>query len=99
MNLIRAIDYEQLSRIAAGIIAAQVNCKPNALLGFVSGNSPLGTYQHLITLCQAGDVDFSRACTVNLDEYLGLGVDHPMSFARFMRQRHDPQSRVRVPPL
>lgn len=86
MNLIRAKDYEQLSRIAAGIIAAQVNCKPNALLGFVSGNSPLGTYQHLIALCQAGDVDFSRVCAVNLDEYLGLGADHPMSFTRFMRE-------------
>lgn len=86
MNLIRAKDYAQLSRIAAGLIAAQVNRKPNSLLGFATGSSPVGTYQQLIALCNAGDVDFSRASTVNLDEYVGLPADHPQSYARFMRE-------------
>ncbi|MCI8525923.1 MAG: glucosamine-6-phosphate deaminase [Oscillospiraceae bacterium] len=86
MNLIRAKDYAQLSRIAAGLIAAQVNRKPNSLLGFATGSSPVGTYQQLIAMCSAGDVDFSRVSTVNLDEYVGLPADHPQSYARFMRE-------------
>ena len=86
MNLIRAKDYDQLSRIAAGLIAAQINNKPNSLMGFATGSSPVGTYQQLIALCKAGDVDFSRVSTVNLDEYVGLPADHPQSYARFMRE-------------
>lgn len=86
MNVIHAKDYDQLSRIAAGLIAAQVNRKPNSLLGFATGSSPVGTYKQLIALCAAGDVDFSCVSTVNLDEYVGLAADHPQSYARFMRE-------------
>ena len=86
MNLIRANDYAQISRIAAGLIAAQVNTKPNSLLGFATGSSPVGTYKELIALCAAGDVDFSLTSTVNLDEYVGLPAEHPQSYDRFMRE-------------
>ena len=34
-----------------------------------------------------GDVDFSRASTFNLDEFLGLAAGHPASYRTFM-QRH-----------
>ena len=87
MNLIHAKDYDQMSRIAAGLIAAQVNRKPNSLLGFATGSSPIGTYKQLIEMCKRGDVDFSRVSTVNLDEYVGLPGDHPQSYARFMREK------------
>lgn len=87
MNLIRAKDYDQLSRIAAGLIAAQINRKPDCVLGLATGSSPIGTYQQLIAMYQAGDVDFSKVRTVNLDEYVGLTVDHPQSYARFMREQ------------
>ena len=64
MNLIHAKDYDQMSRIAAGLIAAQVNRKPNSLLGFATGSSPIGTYKQLIEMCKRGDVDFSKVSTV-----------------------------------
>jgi len=86
MNLIRTNSYGQLSRIAAGLIAAQVNRRPDSVLGFATGGSPVGIYRQLIALCAAGDVDFSRVRTVNLDEYAGLAADHPQSYARFMRE-------------
>src|SRR5687768_3264482 len=34
----------------------------------------------------AGDVDFSRASTFNLDEFAGISADHPGSFRRFMEE-------------
>jgi glucosamine-6-phosphate deaminase len=35
----------------------------------------------------AGEIDFSRARTFNLDEFAGVGADHPGSFRRFMDEQ------------
>ena len=47
MRIIRAKDYEHMSRQAANIISAQVILKPNSVLGLATGSSPLGCYQQL----------------------------------------------------
>ena len=85
MRIIRAKDYADVSRKAANIIAAQVHLKPDCVLGLATGSSPVGTYQELIKMYQAGDLDFSKVSTVNLDEYVGLDKDHDQSYAYFMR--------------
>ena len=72
MNIIKAEDYNQMSRMAANYIAAQVTLKPNCVLGLATGSSPIGTYQELIRRHQAGDLDFSKVTSINLDEYKGL---------------------------
>ena len=48
-------------------------------------SSPVGTYKELIAKYEAGDLDFSKVRTVNLDEYVGLTKDHDQSYAYFMR--------------
>ena len=85
MRLIRAKDYEDVSRKAANIIAAQIYLKPDCVLGLATGSSPVGTYKELIAKYESGDLDFSQVKTVNLDEYVGLGKDHDQSYAYFMR--------------
>ena len=85
MRLIRAKDYEDVSRKAANIIAAQIQLKPDCVLGLATGSSPVGTYKQLIAKCASGDLDFSQVHTVNLDEYVGLPKDHDQSYAYFMR--------------
>jgi len=85
MRLIRAKDYNDVSRKAANIIAAQIYLKPDCVLGLATGSSPVGTYKELIAKYEAGDLDFSRVRTVNLDEYVGLSKDHDQSYAYFMR--------------
>ena len=85
MRLIRAKDYADVSRKAANIIAAQIQLKPNCVLGLATGSSPVGTYKELIAKYQSGDLDFSQVHTVNLDEYVGLTKDHDQSYAYFMR--------------
>ena len=67
MKIIRAKDYAELSRKAANIIAAQVILKPESVLGLATGSSPLGLYAELIKGYEAGDLDFSKVRTVNLD--------------------------------
>ena len=86
MKLIAAKDYADLSRKAANIISAQVIMKPSAVLGLATGSTPLGAYRQLIDWYQKGDVDFSRAVSVNLDEYLGLSGAQEQSYRYFMDQ-------------
>ena len=86
MKIIHVPDYETLSRKTAQLIAAQVLCKPDSLLGLATGSSPVGAYRYLAQWHISGDLDFSRACSVNLDEYCGLGADHVQSYHFFMRQ-------------
>lgn len=85
MRLIRAKDYNDVSRKTANIIAAQIYLKPDCVLGLATGSSPVGTYKELIAKYEAGDLDFSKVRTVNLDEYVGLTKDHDQSYAYFMR--------------
>lgn len=85
MRLICAKDYEDVSRKAANIIAAQIQLKPDCVLGLATGSSPIGTYKQLIAKYESGDLDFSKVRTVNLDEYVGLTKDHDQSYAYFMR--------------
>ena len=85
MRLIRAKDYAEVSRKAGQIIAAQIQLKPDCVLGLATGSSPVGTYQELIAKYQQGDLDFSQVKTINLDEYVGLTADHDQSYAYFMR--------------
>lgn len=86
MKIIRARDYQHLSRQAANILSAQVILKPDSVLGLATGSSPIGTYQQLIAWEHKGDVDFRQVSTVNLDEYVGLPAGHPQSYAHFMRE-------------
>ena len=78
-------NYEEMSHLAANIIAAQVTLKPDSVLGLATGSSPVGMYKELIARHQAGDLDFSAVKSVNLDEYVGLEPTHDQSFRYFMQ--------------
>lgn len=84
MKLITTDSYEKMSRDAANIISAQVILKPDSVLGLATGSSPVGTYRQLIDWYNKGDVDFSAATSVNLDEYVGLDGAHEQSYRHFM---------------
>lgn len=86
MRLIRAKDYQDMSRKAANIISAQVILKPESVLGLATGSTPIGIYHQLIDWYKKGDVDFSRVVSINLDEYCGLSDSNPQSYRRFMRE-------------
>ncbi len=77
---------DDVSRRASQIIVNCVKKKANAVLGLATGGTPLGTYRELIRAHQAGEVTFRDVNTFNLDEYVGLGPDHPQSYRYFMRE-------------
>lgn len=84
MRICKAKNYDEMSRQAANVISAQVIMKPNCVLGLATGSSPIGTYKQLIEWYNKGDLDFSNAKTVNLDEYKGLTKDNDQSYYYFM---------------
>jgi len=84
MRVIRAGNYEELSRVAAGIIAAHVIKKPDSVLGLATGDSPLGLYKYLANWFGTGFIDFSEASAINLDEYRGVAPDNTQSYRYFM---------------
>ena len=86
MKIIRAKDYQDMSRKAANIISAQVIMKPDCVLGLATGGTPVGTYAQLVDWYNKGDLDFSEVTTVNLDEYRGLPKEHPQSYRYFMNE-------------
>ncbi len=84
MKFITVKTYEELSRKAADIIAAQIIVKSNCILGLATGSSPVGTYKNLIEDNKNGKIDFSTVTSVNLDEYVGLDVSNDQSYRYFM---------------
>ncbi len=84
MNFIKVKTYDELSTRAAALICAQVVMKPDCTLGLATGSSPLGTYKKIIEKYNAGEVDFSKVSSINLDEYVGLSGDHDQSYRYFM---------------
>ena len=84
MKIIKAASYEELSARTADLLAAQILLKPDCLLGLATGSSPIGTYKELVRRYNAGQLDFSKVKTVNLDEYCGLGGDNDQSYRYFM---------------
>ena len=54
-----------------------------AVLGLATGSTPIRLYAELVRLHQQG-LSFSNVITFNLDEYLGIGREHPESYWKFM---------------
>lgn len=89
MRLIIQPDFDNLSQWAANYVAAKITAaQPTAekpfVLGLPTGSSPLGMYKKLIELNKKGTVSFRNIITFNMDEYVGLPVDHPESYHTFM---------------
>ncbi len=56
------------------------------VVAFPTGKTPLELYAVLVHRKNAGQLDAGHWIAFNLDEYFGLGPDHPRAFARFMRE-------------
>ena len=77
---------EKLAQLAAQRYVELLKNKPNAVLGYATGSTPLGLYGELARLNAAGEVSFAEATTFNLDEYVGLEGNHDQSYRYFMNK-------------
>ena len=77
-------NYEEMSGQAAEIVANEIKAKQNLVLGLPTGSTPIGMYSKLVEMHKAGNIDFSKATTFNLDEYYPIKRDNNQSYYKFM---------------
>jgi glucosamine-6-phosphate deaminase len=70
---------------AAGIMRAAVAARGVVHAMFATGNSQLAFTEALVT--QTPDVPWADAVVFHMDEYVGVGPDHPAGFGKWIRQR------------
>lgn len=78
---------EEAAHAAAAAVAAQLERKPDSVLGLPTGRTSLAVYDELVRLHESGGADFSRAHTFNLDEFVGLPSTDKRTYCAFM-QKH-----------
>jgi glucosamine-6-phosphate deaminase len=84
---IHIFDTEQaLARALAARVAAALSDNPSIVLGLPTGRTPIAAYEELRRLHAAQRVSFARASSFNLDEFVGVGAQHPGSFRQFMHR-------------
>jgi glucosamine-6-phosphate deaminase len=106
MRIIVHDSYEALSKWTAYYIAKEITrFRPTPekpfVLGVPAGQSPLGTFQQLISLNQEGSVSFQNVVAFGLNEYVGIPQDHPQShysvlWNNFFSQIDIPADNVRL---
>ena len=102
MEVIIQPDAQSASVVAARYISHLLRDKPDAVIGFATGNTPILLYNELARKHREGHIDFSRVTTFNLDEYVGLPPEHPASYRSFMFKHlfdhiNVPRERIHIP--
>jgi glucosamine-6-phosphate deaminase len=77
---------EAVGRALARDVAACLSRTPDLVLGLPTGRTPVPLYRELVAQYRAGRLDFRRASTFNLDEFLGLRCGDPRSYCAFMHR-------------
>ena len=72
---------EEVGSLAARKVAAVIRAAYPGVLGLATGSSPLAIYAHLRTMTDSGELDLSAVHGFALDEYVGIPVEHPESYA------------------
>jgi glucosamine-6-phosphate deaminase len=67
-------------------IRRETEKKGRCVLGLATGSTPIGIYRELIRRYEAGEVDFSRVITFNLDEYYPMSPESIHSYRRYMQE-------------
>lgn len=79
-------DAPAAGRALADRVRLAVLANPHIVLGLPTGRTPLHMYAELRRLHAAGELDFSRVTTFNLDEFYGIPASHPGSYWSFMQE-------------
>jgi glucosamine-6-phosphate deaminase len=74
---------EIAAREGAHAIRAAIDARGGATIVLATGVSQ---FEMLDVLVQE-EIDWSKVSAFHLDEYIGLGVDHPASFRRYLEER------------
>ncbi|MGC3953588.1 MAG: glucosamine-6-phosphate deaminase [Propionicimonas sp.] len=81
MEVIICPNEDRVAEVAAAKAAKLARAiGPKVVLGVATGSSPVKTYNELVKLVAAGELDLSEASAFALDEYVGIPKGHPESY-------------------
>ena len=66
-------------------IKCVLKAKPDAVIGFATGRTPLPLYEKMASDHAKNGTSYKRVTAINLDEYVGVEAKDKNSFARFMK--------------
>jgi len=75
---------QEAASLAASSVRSRLAVQRAIVLVAATGTSQIDFLQNLT--CDRS-IDWSRVELFHLDEYIGLGIEHPASFARYIRDR------------
>jgi glucosamine-6-phosphate deaminase len=85
MNIIKVSNYTTMSTKAKEIVLDRISDFSDIALALPTGNTPEMLYSLLVDEHRKGRASFKDAVTFNLDEYVGLSPDHPMSYSYYTK--------------
>ena len=80
--------YEEMSRAAADLVAAQLLQKPNCHLGLTAGSTPVGLCAELVKLYKDHRVSFSECTLYNLEEMADVPPEDPTALRNSFFHAH-----------
>ena len=86
MKVIKMENPFEISKAVSQVIISKINEKPDCVLGFATGASPVETYKRIIEAYEKGEVSLKNITTFNLDEYCGLSHENKNSYYYFMKE-------------
>jgi len=84
MRILKTKNYKEMSKKAAELILEQIQKKPNSVIGFATGKTPLKTYKLLIKANKKKQIDFSKIKVFNLDEFYPIKKSNKKSFYYYL---------------
>ncbi|XP_018497294.1 glucosamine-6-phosphate isomerase [Galendromus occidentalis] len=91
MRLLILDDEKDVCHFAAKLVKKRINeYAPTEdrpfVLGLPTGGTPKKMYDRLVEFYQEGQLSFKHVITFNMDEYVGLPIEHPESYHSYMWQ-------------
>ena len=84
MHVIITENEKILAERAVEYIIKFIHKKPDCVLGLATGKTPIAVYEGLISAHKRRKVSFKDVTTFNLDEYIGIPLDHKQSYSFYM---------------
>ncbi len=84
IKVIKVSNYEEASDKAFEVMKEYL--RPGKVLGLATGSTPLGLYARMVKDHEENGTSYADICSFNLDEYVGLPMEHPESYYAFMHR-------------
>lgn len=78
-------DQQKLAASVVDVLCARIKAKPNINLGLATGGTMESIYEVFCRQAKQNNLNLLDIYTFNLDEYIGLGPDHPQSYYYYMQ--------------